>query len=94
MALRVYLSGRNPQGEAAAALAVSNPRNPGYADYLSPAQYEQQFGPSPGQVSAVSSWLASAGMTITAASNLLEGPSQRRGSRGDCRPSNGPLARS
>ena len=67
MALRVYLSGRDPQGEAAAALAVSDPRDPGYARYLPPAQYEQRFGPGPAQVSAVRDWLTSAGMTITAA---------------------------
>ena len=42
MVLRVYLSGSNPQGREAAALAVSDPRNPGYARYLTPAQYEQQ----------------------------------------------------
>ncbi len=66
MVLRVYLSGSNPQGEAATALAVSDPRNPAYAHYLTPAQYEQQFGPSPAQVSAVSDWLTSEGMTITA----------------------------
>jgi subtilase family serine protease len=66
MVLRIYLSGSNPQGRAATALAVSNPRNPGYAHYLTPVQYEQQFGPSPAQVSAVSDWLTSEGMTITA----------------------------
>ena len=67
MALRVYLSGRDPQGEEAAALAVSDPRDPGYARYLPPAQYEQRFGPGPAQVSAVRDWLTAAGMTITAA---------------------------
>jgi subtilase family serine protease len=68
MALRVYLSGRDPQGRVAAALAVSSPRNPGYAHYLTQGQYEQRFGPSPAQVSAVRDWLASEDMTITATS--------------------------
>jgi len=64
--LRVYLSGPNPQAEAAAALAVSDPRGPSYARYLTPDQYEQGFGPSAAQVSTVSNWLTSEGMTITA----------------------------
>jgi subtilase family serine protease len=68
MGLRVYLSGRDPRGRAAAALAVSDPRNPGYARYLTPAQYEQRFGPSAAQVSAVRGWLASEDMTVTGAS--------------------------
>jgi subtilase family serine protease len=68
MVLRVYLSGRDPKGQATAALAVSDPRNLAYARYLTPAQYEQRFGPSPAQISAVRDWLTSAGATITAAS--------------------------
>jgi len=66
MALRVYLSGPNPQAEAAAALAVSDPRGPSYARYLTPDRYQQVFGPSAAQVSTVSSWLTAEGMTITA----------------------------
>jgi hypothetical protein len=66
MPLRVYLSGPNPQAEAAAALAVSDPRGPAYAHYLTPNRYQQAFGPSAAQVSTVSSWLTSEGMTITA----------------------------
>ena len=66
MPLRVYLSGQSPQAESATALAVSDPRNPAYAQYLSPSQYQQVFGPSAAQVSTVSNWLTSEGMTITA----------------------------
>lgn len=66
MSLRVYLSGSNPRSEAATALAVSDPRNSAYAQYLTPAHYEQQFGPSTTQVGAVSDWLTSEGVTITA----------------------------
>lgn len=66
MSLRVYLSGSDPRAETATALAVSDPGNPAYAKYLTPAQYERRFGPGKTQVSAVSDWLASEGMTITA----------------------------
>jgi subtilase family serine protease len=68
MVLRVYLSGGDPTGQATAALAVSDPRNQAYAGYLTPAQYEQRFGPDPAQISAVRDWLTSEGATITAAS--------------------------
>jgi subtilase family serine protease len=64
--LRVYLSGPNPRAEAATALAVSDPRGPTYAHYLTPDQYQQAFGPRAAQVSTVSNWLTSEGMTITA----------------------------
>ena len=68
MALRVYLSGQNPQAEAAAALAVSDPRGPAYARYLTPDRYQQAFGPSAAQVDEVSDWLTSEGIKITATS--------------------------
>jgi subtilase family serine protease len=66
--LRFYLSGHNPKAEAAAALAVSDPRGPAYAHYLTPDGYQQTYGPSAAQVTAVSNWLTAAGMTITATS--------------------------
>ncbi|HEX3786306.1 MAG TPA: S53 family serine peptidase [Pseudonocardiaceae bacterium] len=66
LSLRVYLSGRSPAGRVQAALAVSDPSSPAYAHYLTPAQYVATFGPSAAQVSTVSSWLRSQGMTITA----------------------------
>jgi hypothetical protein len=66
MPLRVYLSGPNPQGEGATALAVSYPRSPAYARYPTPDRYQQVFGPSAAQVSMVSNWLTSEGVTITA----------------------------
>ena len=66
--LRFYLSGQNPQAETAAALAVSDPRGPAYARYLTPDEYQRAYGPSAAQVTAVSSWLTAEGMTITATS--------------------------
>lgn len=63
---RVYLAGRNPAGLAAYARQVSRPGGPGYARYLTPAQYRQRFGPTSAQVSGVHQWLSSAGMDVTA----------------------------
>jgi subtilase family serine protease len=65
MALRVYLSGQNPQGRVAAATAVSDPQSPLYADYLTPTAYTSLFGPAAAQISAVTGWLTGAGMTVT-----------------------------
>jgi subtilase family serine protease len=62
--LRVYLSGQ--EGRAAAAMAVSDPRSPAYAHFLSPAAFLRHFGPTATQTSAVGQWLTSQGMTITA----------------------------
>lgn len=61
--LRVYLAPR--PGLAAAAAALSDPRNPFYGHYLTAAQYQQQFGAG-AQSAAVSDWLTAQGMTITA----------------------------
>ena len=66
IALRVYLSGQDPQGRVATALAVSNPRSPVYARYLTPARYQQLFGSTTAQINAVTGWLTGQGMTVTA----------------------------
>lgn len=67
ISLRVYLTGQDPAGQVATALAVSDPRAPAYTHYLSPAQYKSRYGPTAAQVSAVSAWFSSNGATITAA---------------------------
>jgi subtilase family serine protease len=67
ISLRVYLTGQDPDGQMATALDVSDPRDPAYTHYLSPAQYKSQYGPTAAQVSAVSAWFSSNGMAITAA---------------------------
>jgi subtilase family serine protease len=64
--LRVYLAGQHPAGLPAAALAVATPGTPGYARYLTPAQYQQRFGPTTAQVAAVTGWLTGQGMAVTA----------------------------
>jgi subtilase family serine protease len=62
---RVYLAGPDPRGLAAYAAAVSDPGSRLYHRYLSPAQVQRLFGPLPGQVAAVRSWLAGAGLSVT-----------------------------
>ena len=63
LSLRVYLTGQ--PGRAVAALAVSDPRGPGYAHYLTVAQFQQQYGPSAAQTADVGGWLASQGLAVT-----------------------------
>ncbi|WP_369379428.1 protease pro-enzyme activation domain-containing protein [Streptomyces sp. cg36] len=62
---RVYLAGRDAKGLTAYAAAVSDPQSPSYGKYLSAAQTQQRFGATAQQVSAVTSWLKSAGLTVT-----------------------------
>jgi subtilase family serine protease len=62
---RVYLAGQDPAGLAAYAMAASTPGNPLYGHYLTPAQVMARYGPTPAQVSAVTSWLAGAGLAVT-----------------------------
>lgn len=64
---RVYLAGRDAKGLAAYAAAVSDPKSDSYGKYLSPAQTQQRFGATKAQVAAVTSWLKSAGLTVTGA---------------------------
>ena len=66
MPLRVYLAGQNPRGWAQTALAVSEPTGSAYAEYLTPAGFERHFGPTNTQISAVTTWLKSEGLTVTA----------------------------
>jgi subtilase family serine protease len=64
--LRVYLSGQDPAGRVTAALAAASPGSPAYAHYLTPVQYQRRFGATSAQISMVTGWLASEGMTVTA----------------------------
>lgn len=63
---RVYLA---PNGGInalqAAATAVSTPGSASYKHFLSPAQYQAQYGPTKSTVSQVRSWLTSSGLTVT-----------------------------
>src|SRR4051812_12131022 len=62
---RVYLAGRDASGLAAYAKSVSDPSSALYGKYLSAAQVQQRFGATPAQVTAVKSWLKSAGLKVT-----------------------------
>jgi subtilase family serine protease len=64
--LRVYLAGQNPAGLAAYSQAVSDPTSSAYRHYLTPAQVQARYGATPAQVAAVKSWLAGAGLKVTA----------------------------
>jgi subtilase family serine protease len=62
----VYLAGRDQAGLTAYATAVSTPGGASYRTFLSPAQVMRRFGPAPSQVRAVSAWLTTSGLHVTA----------------------------
>jgi subtilase family serine protease len=62
---RVYLAGRDAQGLAAYAKAVSDPQSTAYGHYLTPAQAQARFGATAAQRDAVRSWLTSSGLKVT-----------------------------
>lgn len=62
---RVYLAGRDANGLAAYAQAVSDPSSPAYGKYLSARQAQARYGATRAQVAAVKAWLAAAGLKVT-----------------------------
>ncbi|WP_330350003.1 S53 family peptidase [Streptomyces sp. NBC_00582] len=62
---RVYLAGRDANGLAAYAKAVSDPSSPAYGKYLSARQAQARYGATKAQVAAVKAWLAAAGLKVT-----------------------------
>ena len=62
--LDVALAGQNPTGLAQAVAAVSTPGSPDYRQYLTSAQFAAEYGPSPAEVSQVSSALRAEGLTV------------------------------
>ena len=71
--VRVYLAPRNAAGLAATALAVSTPGSASYRHFLSPAQVRARYGASAAQVSAIRSWLRSAGLRVTSVHSQVAG---------------------
>ena len=70
---RVYLAGQDPAGLASYATAVSTPGNALYGHYLTTGQVMARYGPTQVQVSAVSSWLTGAGLSVTAVKDEIGG---------------------
>ena len=63
---------RAPEQEAALAQflqAQESKSSPLYHQWLAPAQFGRQFGPSDADIQTISSWLASHGLTVTQVSN-------------------------
>src|SRR5262249_22710337 len=64
IAARVWLAPNNAAQLATLAKAVSDPSSAQYGQYLTTAQYDQQFAPTAAQVAAVSQWLTGAGLSV------------------------------
>ncbi|MCU1395053.1 MAG: serine protease [Ilumatobacteraceae bacterium] len=56
---------RNEGAAAALALAVSDPANQSYGQFLSPSQYRQRFAATDSDARTVTGWLQGAGLNIT-----------------------------
>ncbi len=67
--MTVGVSAQRPDAAAVTRLydGIYNPASPLYHHYLTPAQFDQQFGLPAAQVSAVEHWLTSAGLTLDSA---------------------------
>jgi subtilase family serine protease len=61
---RVYLGWTDPAAAEALARAVSDPHSSSYGQYLTPAQFRQQFAPPANQVAQVQNWLKSQGFDV------------------------------
>jgi subtilase family serine protease len=70
---RVYLAGQDPAALAAYAQAVSTPGSASYGQYLTPAEIQQRFGPTTGQIDSIKSWLTGAGLTVTGVDAKADG---------------------
>jgi subtilase family serine protease len=62
--VQVELSPRDVPGAEALARAVSTPGSSSYGKFLTPAQWEQRFSPTSGQVSEVTSFLRQSGLSV------------------------------
>jgi subtilase family serine protease len=62
--VRVWLSGRDSKGLDAYAQAVSTPGSAQYRKFLTPQQFNAQFGASKQQIAAVTSWIRGSGLYV------------------------------
>jgi pseudomonalisin len=60
---------RNQSGLTSLISGLTNPSSPTYHQYLTPAAFASQFSPTSDTVNAVTSWAASAGLTVTSVSS-------------------------
>lgn len=65
----VYLASKDQAGMQAYAEAVSTPGNAQYHKFLSTSEFQQRFGSTAAQRSAVESWLRSAGLRVVSANS-------------------------
>lgn len=61
---RIYLGWKNDGALQSFINAVSDPKSASYGQYLTPAQFRQQFAPDQSQVNAVKAWLTGQGFSI------------------------------
>src|ERR1700728_4075763 len=62
--LTVTLKPRDPSALAAEVQAVSDPGSPEYHHFLTPAAFDQAYGPTPATIAQVTSNLRQAGLTV------------------------------
>jgi pseudomonalisin len=68
MTIGVSVARPNVAGEEALYKQLNDPSSPEYQQFLTPAQFDQQFGVSSSTSSAVSNWLTSGGLSIESTS--------------------------
>src|SRR3984957_589373 len=66
--MEVYLNPRNEAQLVQLLQDQQDPSSPQYHKFLTPDEYDQQFGPSDDDVAQVSNWLTSQGFTVTGGS--------------------------
>lgn len=67
LTMAVTLQLRDPAGAAQLAEQLQDPSSPNYHQWLSPADFTARFGPTQGNLDAVTQWLTDAGFTILSA---------------------------
>jgi subtilase family serine protease len=61
---RVYLGWTDPEGAAALARAVSDPRSSSYGQFLTPNEFRKRFAPSASSTAKVQNWLRAQGFDV------------------------------
>ncbi len=61
---RIYVGWRNQAALESLARAVSDPTSPSYRQFLTPAQFRQNYAPAQADVNSVKTWLTSQGFSV------------------------------